>query len=353
MEEDDTAETEDMESIVEALKQRKKQNKKLEDQMKNWIPKPGDANKYHTAEILPWATLTSNAVGRQHVMPVMTLRGGQVQGPNGQTAVVVGGVADVEYTRVPLVFHNEGPMTVKCQSLSGSREGEHRAWFRSAVLAGLPNQVIEDLQKNPDFAVADSVQWERHVSHRLQLEQDRANKQKKELGEAQASLLKLQLAEARNKACEKKKEEKEKTEKMMIVATQPGPGPEWPDSGPGPCTNDGWPANAPRQNQPTGNWGTGGSYRGRGGSAEGVLRARNTGNLSSVPWNVCWRCGAEGHWSRNCPERRQNNQRRGYQSQARGAPRARDGYRGAYQAPNPSAAPAAQYPVSDWREDQY
>ncbi|XP_039897087.1 uncharacterized protein LOC120739399 [Simochromis diagramma] len=119
MEEDDTAETEDMESIVEALKQLKKQNKKLEDQMKNWIPKPGDANKYHTAEILPWATLTSNAIGRQHVMPVMTLRGGQVHGPDGQTAMVVGGVADVEYTRVPLVFHNEGPMTVKCQPLSG------------------------------------------------------------------------------------------------------------------------------------------------------------------------------------------------------------------------------------------
>lgn len=50
-----------------------------------------------------------------------------------------------------------------------------------------------DLEKNPDFAVADSTQWERHVVHRLQLELDEANKQKKKLEEAQAQLLKLQL----------------------------------------------------------------------------------------------------------------------------------------------------------------
>lgn len=58
------------------------------------------------------------------------------------------------------------------------QEGEHRAWFRAAVLKGLPDKVTTDLEKNPDFAVADSTQWERHVAHRLQVDQDKTNKQK-------------------------------------------------------------------------------------------------------------------------------------------------------------------------------
>lgn len=55
------------------------------------------------------------------------------------------------------------------------QEGEHRAWFRSAALAGLPERVRADLKKNPDFAVANSTKWERHVIHGLQLEQDEGN----------------------------------------------------------------------------------------------------------------------------------------------------------------------------------
>lgn len=91
--------------------------------------------------------------------------------------------------------------------------GEHRAWFRAAVLAGLPERVTIDLEKNPDFAVADSTQWERHVVHRLKLEQDEANKQRKELEDVQVLLIKLQLAEAKNKVSDKKKEAKEGTKK--------------------------------------------------------------------------------------------------------------------------------------------
>lgn len=44
--------------------------------------------------------------------------GGQVHGPDGQTGVVLGGVADVEYTSAPLIFPKLS-MTVKCQSHSG------------------------------------------------------------------------------------------------------------------------------------------------------------------------------------------------------------------------------------------
>ncbi|KAL3976424.1 hypothetical protein ACER0C_022310 [Sarotherodon galilaeus] len=235
------------------------------------------------------------------------------------------------------------------------QEGEHRAWFHAAVLAGLPKQVTADLERNPDFAVADSVQWERHVTHRLQSEQDTANKQKKELEEAQAQLVKLQLIEARDKAGEKKKEAKENIKKMMVASPQPDPVPDWPDLDPNLYPDDRWPANAPRQRQPAGNWGTGGPQTGRGGFVRGGQRAQSAGNPSNTAWTTgCHRCGAQGHWARNCPNPIPSYQGRGYPPQARGSPRGRGGFRGdtpfrgAHQAPNPNAAPAAQYPVVNW-----
>lgn len=128
--------------------------------------------------------------------------------------------------------------------------GEDRAWFCAAVLVGLPERVRTDLEKNPDFAVADSTQWERHVVHRLQLKLDEANKQKRELEEVQAQLLKLQLTEARNKLNEKKKEikeAKEGTKKMMVARPQADLTPDWPDLDPNLYPDDRWPANGPRQ----------------------------------------------------------------------------------------------------------
>ncbi|KAL4008755.1 hypothetical protein ACER0C_002607 [Sarotherodon galilaeus] len=232
------------------------------------------------------------------------------------------------------------------------KEGESRAWFRSAVLAGLPKQVTADLEKNPDFAVADSAQWERHVVHRVQQEQDLVNKQKKELEEAQAQLIRLQLGEARDKVDSKKKELKEQTKKIMVVRPEADPLPDWPDLDPNLYPGDRWPANAPRQRRPAGNWGTGGSQRGRGGFGRGGLRARPLGSpANNDGWNCCFTCGAEGHWSRNCPVVHNNYARRGYQPQARGNIRGGAAYRGAHQAPNPSAAPVAQYPVADWGWD--
>lgn len=46
-------------------------------------------------------------------------------------------------------------------------------------------KMVTDLEKNPDFAVTDSAKWERHVIHRLQLEQDEACKKKREMEDAQ------------------------------------------------------------------------------------------------------------------------------------------------------------------------
>ncbi|XP_019202288.1 uncharacterized protein LOC109195151 [Oreochromis niloticus] len=176
------------------------------------------------------------------------------------------------------------------------KEGESRAWFRSAVLAGLPKQVTTDLEKNPDFAVADSAQWERHVVHRLQLEQDQVNKQKKELEDAQAQLIRLQLGEARDKADSKKKELKEQSKNIMVARPGADPVPDWPDLDPNLYPDDRWPANAPRQRRPAGNWGTGGPQRGRGGSGRGGLRAQSTGSpYNNASWGSCFICGAEGH----------------------------------------------------------
>lgn len=239
------------------------------------------------------------------------------------------------------------------------REGEGRAWFRSAVLSGLPKQVKADLEKNPDFAVAEAVQWERHVVHRLQEEQDLVNKQKKELEEAQAQLLRLQLGEAREKIDIKKKEQKAQSKTIMVSRPETAPAPEWPAGVPYANENDHWPANALRQRRPAGNWVTGESQRGRGGYGRGGLRARTLGspgnNASGTyvqpnndRWRGCFLCGEEGHWVRQCPEAARIYAGRGYPTQARGNNRGGAAYRGAHQAPNPSAAPVTQYPVADW-----
>lgn len=232
------------------------------------------------------------------------------------------------------------------------QNGEPRAWFRSAVLAGLPERVTKDLQKNPDFAVADSAKWERHIIHRLELEKDEVNKKKQELEEAQGQLVKLKLAEAREKLNEKKKENKDGPKKMLVAQPRGDPGPDWPDLNPVLYPDDRWPANGPRQERFAGNWGATRSLRGRGGSQRGGgPRGRGLGGPMLDP-NVCRRCGGRGHWVRDCPTPRQLDL--GYPSspQAQGAFRGRVVQTRGHQAPNPGMAPAAQYPVADWGREE-
>lgn len=119
-------------------------------------------------------------------------------------------------------------------------------------MAGLPEQVRTDLHKNPDFAVANLTKWERHIIHRLQLEQDAVDQKKRELEEAQTHLVKLQLAEARQKLNDKKKDTKEEVKKMMVARPSVDLVLDWPDLDPNLNPDDRWPGHGPRQLESTG-----------------------------------------------------------------------------------------------------
>lgn len=117
--ENETGKAGEMVSIMECLKQLKEENRKLEDQMKNLTPKIEEANRYSTQKIYPWATLTPSAPPPPYVMPMMTFEGGHVRGPEGQTGVVLGGVADVQYVNAPVTIPKEGFGAVDTQPMDG------------------------------------------------------------------------------------------------------------------------------------------------------------------------------------------------------------------------------------------
>lgn len=139
--------------------------------------------------------------------------------------------------------------------------------------------------------MADSVKWERHIVHRLELERDEVTKEKLDLEEAQGQLVKLKLAEAREKLTEKKRESKEGAKKMLVAKPQGEPEPDWPDLDPVLYPDDRWPANGPRQGRPVGNWGAGILQRERGGYGRGESRGRGLGRTYAGPKHVLqvWR----------------------------------------------------------------
>lgn len=169
--------------------------------------------------------------------------------PNSGTIPKI--VSKLEYTPREFLERAKEQWIAQTSTYPG-QAGEDSACFRKAVMAGLPEQVRTKLQRNPDFAVANSTKWERHIIRRLQLELDVANQKRRELEKAQAQLLKLQLSEARQKVGKKKKDSKEGAKKMMVVRPSIDPVPDWLDLDPNLYADYRLPGHGLRQ----GNWGT-------------------------------------------------------------------------------------------------
>ncbi|XP_048861342.1 uncharacterized protein LOC125728388 [Brienomyrus brachyistius] len=198
--------------------------------------------------------------------------------------------------------------------------GVQQEWFRRAVLEGVPEQVKVAMLANPDLPGAESPVWDRHVLHHLQRARDEATKEEGGLKDLQTQLLKLQVGEARQKAQAHKKERQGR--QMVAGAPPPQFGP-WVGQTPN-YSNQGW---GPQQ------WGRGRGGRGRGAGNWGWGRGMSQ---RWPPQGACFRCGAVGHWARECGA-----------GQAQGGPPA-----GQATAPNPQAVPGGgQYPTLTGSED--
>ncbi|MEQ2293960.1 hypothetical protein AMECASPLE_038923 [Ameca splendens] len=80
------------------------------------------------------------------------------------------------------------------------------------------------MEDNPDMAGADAGTWDRHLIHHLSKIREEHKKDEEELKTLQTQLLKMQLAEAKQKAGDKKKDNK--TPKIMYEgAVSQGPQP--------------------------------------------------------------------------------------------------------------------------------
>lgn len=179
-------------------------------------------------------------------------------------------------------------MWIKQTGCHPGKEGVQREWYRAAVLKGVPEEVRKAMENNPDMAGCDSTVWDRHLIHHLLRAQDKVEDESQTVKDLQAQLLKIQLAEARQKANDKKK-----PDKKVLVATQGAAG--TPDLYPTPP----WVQPPPYQNQnqqqrPTRGYGRGrgswGGGRGRGGPPRG---GQGRGR--------CYYCEETGHWVRDCP----------------------------------------------------
>ncbi|MEQ2281861.1 hypothetical protein AMECASPLE_034657 [Ameca splendens] len=146
------------------------------------------------------------------------------------------------------------------------------------------------MEDNPDMAGADAGTWDRHLIHHLSKIREEHKKDEEELKTLQTQLLKTQLAEAKQKAGEKKKENK--TPKIMYEGAvsqgpQPPPFPGHQDTIAPRSANSG-----PYHAQP-------GRFRGRGGPRGRGFRGGPPGRWGGA--DVCYYCEEQGHWMRECP----------------------------------------------------
>ncbi|XP_074503288.1 uncharacterized protein LOC141774483 [Sebastes fasciatus] len=177
--------------------------------------------------------------------------------------------------------------------------------FRIALLKHAPEGVKRKMQENPDMAGAKSSRWETHFCHHQDAETKEEEEENESLKEMVAQLTKLQLADARTRATDKKKGGKEKDTQMAQIVT-PAPAPPqnpYPLQGPPqamyqPQYHVPYQA-APYQQPPY----HGGRNRGRGrGGGRGRGYAQPKGGS-------CYICESPDHWARDCPQKQQQQMR--------------------------------------------
>lgn len=208
--------------------------------------------------------------------------------------------------------------------------------FRKAVMDGMPTDVQKPMKENPDMVGCDTSMWEKHLCHHYRQHQDKRSQVDSDIVESQNQLLKLQLAEARQKVNEIKKIKDKQIQMVQQsqapVSTTPAyqPAPQW-----GPDTRSHY------------------NTQGRG---RGMSRGRGMGRGAFRPQppsrQGCFVCGALDHWCRDCPC--VHLPPGGWMGQASGwgpsAPLSGQGQaqRPLHQAPNQGAAPRGQYPMGEW-----
>ncbi|GCC43971.1 hypothetical protein chiPu_0028325 [Chiloscyllium punctatum] len=87
-------------------------------------------------------------------------------------------------------------------------------------MAGMPKEVKEAIESNPDIPDCSTEQWEKHLTHHMKRHRTKQDEDKQSNVSAQVQLLKLQLDEARRKAKDTKKASQKMTNQMV---QQPSP----------------------------------------------------------------------------------------------------------------------------------